>query len=119
MIIKEHKLRYQEEQHQRFTDAQYYLRYEPNVTLKEFAAEYNDCIRIMVEYSHGFKSPKIDANYDDYDYKKVNPITSSIFYYFFSASQASRAWANVILSAAKFPNERIRKAYLRFFAQGI
>ena len=109
MIIKEHKLRYQEEQHQRFTDAQYYLRYEPNVTLKEFAAEYNDCIRIMVEYSHGFKSPKIDANYDDYDYKKVNPITSSIFYYFFSASQASRAWANVILSAAKFPNERIRR----------
>lgn len=119
MIIKESKYRYQEEQHLRYEAAVQGLGFDQNTTLREFAVKYNNFIDGLVMWSHGYKSPKIDANYDDFDYKTINPITSSIFYYFFSASQASRLWGNVILGAAKYPNEKIRKAYLRFFSQGI
>lgn len=65
--------------------------------------------------SHNNRSPKIDANYDDYHYRTVNPISSSVFYYFFSGNKLRRNLSIWMLSAARYPNEKIRRAYLKFF----
>ncbi len=92
---------------------------DENMTLKQFAESYSEHLEHHVQKSHNFRSPKIDANYDDYEYKNVNPITSQIFYYFFSAGRVSRGLSGMLLAAARYPNEKIRRAYLRFWAQGI
>ena len=89
------------------------------MTFKEYAAEYASEIEYMVQQSHNFRCPKVDANYDDYESKSVNPITSQVFYYFFSASRLSRGLSSMLLAAARYPNERIRRAYLKLWSQGI
>ena len=67
--------------------------------------------------SHYGKCPKIEANYDDYREKTIRPLNATIFYYFFRASSsANRTWAQMMLSAARFPNDRMRRAYMRVFA---
>jgi len=69
--------------------------------------------------SHYGKCPKIEANYDDYREKTIRPLNATIFYYFFSTSSAAnRTWAQMMLSAARFPNDRMRRAYMRVFAWG-
>jgi len=85
------------------------------MTLKEFSHEYAIFLNSVIEASHNHRNPKIDANYDDYQYRTINPITGSVFYYFFSANRVRWNLATMILSAARYPNEKIRKAYLRFF----
>jgi hypothetical protein len=69
-----------------------------------------------IAMSHNYKSPKIEANYADFDEHTVRPINSTLFYYFFSMEKAKRAWARWFLSAARYPNDRLRAAYTRFFS---
>ena len=85
-------------------------------TLHEFAKHYATLIETNTEMSHNGKCPKIEANYDDFAESKIRPLNATIFYYFFSANRQGRNWAQMMLSAARFPNDRMRRAYMRFFA---
>lgn len=87
-----------------------------SMTLSKFAYNYALLIETMTETSHHGKCHKIEANYDDYKDKTINPLNATIFYYFFGADRAGRTWAQWMLSSARYPNERVRRAYMRFFA---
>jgi hypothetical protein len=73
-------------------------------------------IEILIEESHNGRSPKIAANYDDYGERTVRPLNATIFYYFFSADRRKQTIAQWLLSTIRYPNERVRRAYTRFFA---
>lgn len=117
IIVKEHRQRYQKEQFDRFISSlQYNKLYKKNQTLREFCIEYSNMIEILIEDSHNDRSPKIEANYDDFGEKTIRPFNATIFYYFFSADRRKRTIAQWLLSAVRYPNDRIRRAYMRFFA---
>jgi len=86
------------------------------MSLRDFAYQYSHLIEAMTEKSHHGKCPKIEANYDDAQNATVNPLNASIFYLFFNTSRASRNWASWMIAAARFPNDRMRRAYMRMFA---
>jgi hypothetical protein len=73
-------------------------------------------IETLIEDSHHGLSPKIEANYDDFREKTIRPLNATIFYYFFSADRRRRTVAQWLLSAIRYPNEKVRRAYIRFFA---
>lgn len=116
IIVKEHRFRYQQEQYERYIAFMQFLPMLDHMTIREFSKRYADALRREIALSYHEVSPKIDANYDNYGERTVKPINSAVFYYFFSAHKARRKFAQVILSAARYPNEKIRRAYLRFFS---
>ena len=87
-----------------------------NQTLANFCIEYAAFIELLVEDSHGGKCPKIAANYDDFAEQTVRPINATIFYYFFSAGRSRQNLAQWLLAAIRYPNEKVKRAYMRFFA---
>jgi hypothetical protein len=113
IVLKDHRYRYQQEQYDRYLAFKRWVPVLERMTLKQFSDIYAESLRNQVEVSHNFLCPHIDANYyDDYEKRSVSPISSTVFYFFFSAHKARRQFAQVILSAARYPNEKIRKAYL-------
>lgn len=116
IVVKEHRYRYQSEQYNRYQTLMQWVPMRDNMTLGDFALRYSDALRSEVEYSYESSSPKIAANYDDFGERKVNPINATVFYYFFSANRVRRRMAQVLLSAARYPNEKMRRAYMRFFS---
>jgi len=114
--VKEHKIRYQKEQWDRLiaSNQMANLNHE-TMTLRDFSREYAALIESMIDFSHNMKCPKIEANYDDFDTKTVRPLNATIFYYFFSANRSGKMFAQWMLASARYPNERVRKAYMRFF----
>jgi hypothetical protein len=94
IIVKEHRLRYQKEQFDRFAaSARMPDLKSGDMTLKEFATRYALLIETMTEASHSGKCPKIEANYDDFAEQTIKPLNATIFYYFFGANRAGRTWA--------------------------
>ena len=77
LVVKEHRLRYQEEQFERFQYMVQTMPNNPEHTLRDYAFLYGLHMDELVKASHNYKSPKIDANYDDFDSKKINPITAA------------------------------------------
>lgn len=117
IVVKEHRERYQKEQFDRFVASlQYGQLNKRHQSLREFCREYANMIEILIEDSHNDRSPKIEANYDDFGEKTVRPFNATIFYYFFSADRRKRTVAQWLLSAIRYPNDRVRRAYMRFFA---
>ena len=117
IVVKEHRQRYQKEQFDRFVASmQCRSLYKRQQTLKEFCREYANVIEILIDDSHNDRSPKIEANYDDFSERTVRPFNATIFYYFFSADRRKRTVAQWLLSAVRYPNDRVRRAYMRFFA---
>jgi hypothetical protein len=94
IVVKEHRLRYQKEQFDRFAaSARIADLKSGNLTLREFANRYALLIETMTEASHSGKCPKIEANYDDFAEQTIKPLNATIFYYFFGANRAGRTWA--------------------------
>lgn len=87
-----------------------------NISLREFSKEYARMIDSLNEMSHCYRSPKIDANYDDFNTKAIMPVNATVFYYFFSSNRSGKTFAQWLLSSVRYPNERMRRAYIRFFA---
>ena len=73
-------------------------------------------IEILISDSHNDLSPKIETNYDDFAERTVRPLNATIFYYFFSADRRKRTIAQWLLAAVRYPNDKVRRAYMRFFA---
>lgn len=117
IVVKEHRIRYQKEQFDRFIVSNKMPNLKSNnLTLRQFATNYAGLIETMTESSHNDKCPKIEANYDDFGEQTIKPLNATIFYYFFGADRAGRTWAQWMLASARYPNERVRRAYIRFFA---
>ena len=117
LYIKEHRHRYQQEQYERFTASiGNPLLYKTNQTLGEFSNEYAMFIERLIESSHNYKSPNIEANYNSPDQQTTNPIDATIFYYFFSMEKSKRNLARWMLAAARYPNDRVRAAYMKIFS---
>ena len=87
-----------------------------HMSLSDFCYHYALLIETKVEHSHGDKCPKIEANYDDYNEERIKPLNATVFHYFFGANRAGKTWAQWILASARYPNDRMRRAYMRFFA---
>ena len=86
------------------------------MTLEEFATEYSRLINANIESSHNYRCPKIEANYDDFGEQTVRPLNATIFFYFFSANRNGKTWAQWMLSSVRYPNDKMRRAYMRYFA---
>jgi len=115
--VKEHRQRYQKEQYDRFIcSLQFGNLLKTNQTLEEFCKTYTELIEYLIDESHFGKSPKIEANYDEFKEKTIRPINATIFYYFFNVDRKKRVLAQWLISTIRYPNEKIRRAYMRFFA---
>lgn len=116
IVVKENRNRYQREQYERFINSLQNRRLTyKDQTLANFCREYAAFIELMVEDSHSGKCPKIEANYDSFSEQTVRPINATIFYYFFSADRSRKSVAQWLLAAFRYPNERVKRAYMRFF----
>jgi len=87
-----------------------------NQTMAQFAQEYAKLIEVLIEQSHNWRCPKIQANYDDFSDATIKPLNSTIFYYFFSGDRMRRSFAQWMLASVRYPNQKMRTAYMRFFA---
>lgn len=117
IVVKESRKRYQKEQFDRLmATLQSGTLTSSNESLRDFCQNYANLIEVLIEDSHNDRSPKIEANYDDFGEKTIRPINATIFYYFFSADRRKRTIAQWLLSAVRYPNERVRRAYMHFFA---
>ena len=117
IVVKEHRVRYQKEQFDRFiTSTQFNQLKATNQSLREFATGYAKMIDVLTDSSHNDKCPKIEANYDDYQEQTIRPLNATIFYYFFSANRSGKTFAQWMLSSMRYPNDKMRRAYMRFFA---
>ena len=117
IVIKEHKIRYQKEQFDRFVASMssHELK-NTKQSLVEFSQAYSRLMDVQTKSSHNFRCHKIDANYDDFGEQTIKPLNATIFFYFFSANRSGKTWAQWMLSSARYPNDRMRRAYMRFFA---
>jgi hypothetical protein len=93
-----------------------YRLHRSNQSLNDFCSEYSRLIEHNIFLSHNCSSPLIEANYDDYQERTVRPFNATIFYYFFSGNRRSRTIAQWMLSAIRYPNDKVRRAYMRFFS---
>lgn len=117
IVVKEHRLRYQKEQFDRFISSlQYNKLYKKDQALRDFCKQYAHMIELLIEDSYNDRSPKIEANYDDFAERTIRPLNATIFYYFFSADRRKKTIAQWLLSAARYPSDKVRRAYMRFFA---
>ena len=117
IIVKEHRLRYQKEQFDRFVASLSFTELKNSkMTLREFSKSYSRLIEAQTQSSHNYRSPKIEANYDDFNDQTIRPLNATIFFYFFSANRSGKTWAQWMLSSVRYPNDRMRRAYMRFFA---
>ena len=117
IVVKEHRQRYQKEQFERYMASMQVIRLWGNgLTLRELTERYADLIQHLIELSHNSRAPNIEANYDDFAERTVRPLNATIFYYFFSAERYGKVLAKMLLSAARYPNDRIRRAYMNFFS---
>ena len=117
IVIKEHKIRYQKEQFDRFVASMSFWDLKnTNQSLNDFSKAYSRLISAHTQSSHNFRCHKIDANYDDFGEQTIKPLNATIFFYFFSANRSGKTWAQWMLSSARYPNDRMRRAYMRFFA---
>jgi len=117
IVIKEHRVRYQKEQFDRFISSLEYSPLKDNrKSLLEFSMNYSRLIDATTESSHNYRCPKIEANYDDFGEQTIRPLNATIFFYFFSANRSGKTWAQWMLSSVRYPNDRMRRAYMRFFA---
>ena len=80
IVVKESRQRYQKEQFDRLVFAQNAFNLKSqSLTLDAFCEEYCRCIEFQIDKSHDFKSPKIRANYDDFEEATIRPMNSVIF----------------------------------------
>jgi len=117
IVLREHKDRYQKEQFDRFMmsrgNKSLMNHIEP---LRMFAKHYASFVEHHIDESNNFSCPKIEANYDDHGQQTIRPLNATIFYYFFSANRSGKTFAQWMLAAARYPNDKVRRAYMRFFA---
>ena len=69
--------------------------------------------------SFNYRSPKIEANYDEYGEKTMKPFNAYILYFLLRSDKIARFIGQLLLSAAQYPSERIKRAYSQAFSWDI
>jgi hypothetical protein len=117
LVIKENRKRYQKEQFDRMiiASSDFSLRRQTS-SLDDFCYNYSLLVEQLISESHNGMSPKIQANYDDFGDSTVKPLNSTIFFYFFSADRTKRSIAQWLLSTVRYPNQKVKRAYMQFFS---
>ena len=117
IVNKDHRLRYQKEQFDRFVASLSFTDLKnKEQSLLEFSRAYSRLMSAQTQSSHNYRCHKIEANYDDFGEQTIRPLNATIFFYFFSANRSGKTWAQWMLSSVRYPNDRMRRAYMRFFA---
>ncbi len=94
IIVKEHRLRYQKEQYDRYVASLMCSQLKKtNVSLHDFCVTYAYLVEQHISESHMGKCQYVEANYDDFGERAVRPLNATIFYYFFSMDQRKRTVA--------------------------
>ena len=103
VYLKEHRLRYQQEQSQRFFNSvKYFKNFNGNVN--EFCYQYNDFINEEIEKSFNYNAPKIEANYRrNYYQGETSKSTALTFFFYYKACCWSRMISKVLRSAHTKP----------------
>lgn len=109
IYLKEHRLRYQQEQKQRY-DASVsrfngWTYQACGATFETFIRDYNAFLWKQIDNSHGGYSPKIQNNYQrNFHDGEVSSVTSLIFFLYFKTNSWSRRVASVLFSSFRHPN---------------
>lgn len=86
-----------------------------SVSLDSFCNEYARLIEDMIDFSNNGRCPKIPANYDSQTEQTIRPLNSTLFYMYYSGTSYTRFFSKWLMSAARYPNEKVRRAYMKFF----
>ncbi len=66
--------------------------------------------------SYNFRSPKIEANYDDFGEKTVKPFNAYVLYFLLRSDRLARFIGQMLLAAARYPSQKVRRAYSQAFS---
>jgi hypothetical protein len=114
IYLKEHRLRYQSEQKQRFDNSlnQFngYVYQNRGISFEKFIADYNDFLWKSISKSHSGLSPKIASNYQrNFHDGEVSPVTSLVFFLYFKTNSWSKSLSRVLVSAFRNPQTDYQK----------
>ena len=103
VYLSEHRLRYQQEQHDRFFKSlKAFKRFSGN--LVEFCYEYNKFLQNEISLSHNHLCPKIEDNYRrNYYQGDVSKVTPLIFYLYFKTDGLRKFMSKLLQSAHRTP----------------
>jgi len=99
IYISEHRLRYQQEQQNRyFKSLCYFKRFSGN--LDEFCVKYNEFLQKEISASHNYLSPKIEENYRrNYYQGETSKVTPLIFYLYYKTCNIKKFFGKLLTSA--------------------
>ena len=100
LTLKEHRLRYQQEQSQRFFISVSIKLFHSHLNINQFCQLYNEFLNQEIDLSFNFNSPKIEANYrSNYYQGETSKSTALTFYLYYKACGLLRIFAKVLRSA--------------------
>lgn len=103
IYLKEHRLRYQQEQSQRFYNSlNHFTSFSGNIT--QFCDEYNYFLNCEIYDSFNQNAPKIENNYRlNYYQGETSRTTALTFFLYYKACGLTRIFARVLRSAHTKP----------------
>jgi hypothetical protein len=104
IYVKEHRLRYQQEQKDRYYKSLKTFNYMFwNKSVEDFVKDYNTFIQSEIKRSHQYLSPKIEANYRRNYHEDASSVTSTIFYLYFKTDAVKKFFAKLLYRAYRNP----------------
>lgn len=103
IYLKEHRLRYQQEQSQRYHNSLIQAR-SYSGTVREFCVFYNEFLNQEIEKSFNYNAPKIEDNYRrNYYQGETSKSTALTFFLYYKACGLTRMISDVLRSAHTKP----------------
>jgi hypothetical protein len=103
IYLKEHRLRYQQEQSQRyFNSLRYFKSFYGNIN--DLSIAYNEFLNNEIEKSFNYNAPKIEDNYRrNYYQGETSKTTALTFYLYYKTCGLTRMFSKVLRSAHTKP----------------
>ena len=103
IYLKEHRLRYQQEQQQRYYNSIQHFQYF-NGNVNNFCHDYNEFLNKEIERSFNFNAPKIEDNYRrNYYQGETSKSTALTFFLYYKSCGLTRMISKVLRSAHTKP----------------
>jgi hypothetical protein len=103
IYVTEHRLRYQQEQKERYYKSLKSFSYWRTTTVEDFIKDYNSFIQQDIKKSHFGLSPKIEANYRRNYHEDASAVTSTVFYLYFKTDKVKQFFAGLLYRAYRNP----------------
>ncbi len=103
IFVSEHRLRYQQEQHNRYLDSvKYFKRFSGD--LDSFCVKYNEYLQKQIAASHNGLCPKIEENYRrNYYQGETSKVTALTFYLYYKTCSIKKFFGKLLESAHTKP----------------